>query len=506
MGETQREVGLEWLAISLFYIIIKISFKGSSGYFFQFVCGLIGVTLSLGAYLIVNEQKEECKVLRIIIITTIYKNMMAMFIFVAILLEIDNPFSIVNLRVQLNLLDLWCICICYIYLYKHLSTLWCAVFIGVGFCICTFLGSQFLPIYISASYKWGGLILEELMMFISIIILIVVILYKESRYSKSYLAFTLFLGCKIVNHLIICYHYSNGYLGMTMFFLMIRSMEYYYILKCTYLVCWEEPWKEKVCHLNKVEYSLSGNAYYRDMIVNLSHELKTPINVISSATDLLKLNFEQDKEIMDDLKEIRQYCNETMSIIGNMIDIHKLRAGYIKVIYKDYNVVALIDNVVEAYSNQYKEANLIFNPYEEEIYGQVDKVLFQQMILYLVYVILKTRKHNSETYIEIKEQEQGQICIQFVHSQIGTIEEYLIYQRDNEADTPDSVMAVELFYHLLKLHDGRIEVAREGTAIDVRLYMKRSEFVVEEAILEESNVMELLDHIKTHYVIEEGIF
>lgn len=504
MGENGREVVLEWLAMILFYATIQLSFKESSVYFFQFVFALIGVTLSIGAYMIINQQKQEGEMLKIIIITAIYKNMMAMFIFVAILLEIGIPFSIINLRVQLNLLDLWCICICYIYLYKYLNILWCTILVGLGFCVCTFIGSQYLPMYISSSYKWGGLILEELMMFISIIILLVVILRKEHRDSKSYLAFALFLGCKILDYFIVSYHYLSGYLGITMLFLIIRTMEYYYILKCTYMAYWEEPWKEKICHLNKVEYSLSDSAYYRDMIVNLSHELKTPINVISSATELLKLNLEQNKEVMNDLKEMRRYCNETMRIIGNMIDIHKLRGGYTKVTYRAYNVVALIDNVVEAYSRQYKDANLVFNPYDEEIYGEFDQALFQQMILYIIYAILKNRRYSSETYIEIKEEgeSEGQMCIQFIHSQMGAIEEYLIYQRETKSNTPDSVMAVELFYHLLKLHEGSIKVVREDAAIDIRLYMKRRKLITEEAILEESNVVELLDHIKTHYVID----
>lgn len=502
MDETHRKMMLEWLAITLFYAVIKISFNASGTYFLQFVFSIIGVTLSIGSYLIINQQKQKENILKLIIITEIYKNMIIMFVFVALLLEIDIPFDIANVRIQLNMLELWCICICYIYFFKTISTFWCSMLIGLGFCVLTGLGYSSLTASVAINAIGARIVLEGLMAFVSIVGIIIVILHKETRYSKSYVSFLMFSLLKTMNYFMMCYQYMSGGLIPATPFIIIRTIESYYILKCTYLTCWEEPWKEKIFNLNQVEYTLSDNAYYRDMIVNLSHELKTPINVISSATDLLKLDFKEEKEVMNDLKEIRVYCNETMRIIKNMIDIHKLKGGYTNVVYSKYNLVALIENVVEAYSKQCKEAHIVFNPEEEEIYSQVDKHLFQQMILYLIYAILKTRKDRSDVYLEIKEIEEDKIQIKLSHSKIGNIEEYIICHIEDEEYSYDTIMAVEMFWDLLKLHQITMKLEREEEAVEISLQIKKIEQIEVEVLLEESNLAELIDSIRSYYVVE----
>ena len=199
---------------------------------------------------------------------------------------------------------------------------------------------------------------------------------------------------------------------------------------------------------------------------------------------------------------MRRYCNETMRIIRNMIDIHKLRGGYTTVVCNKYNLVALMENVVEAYSKQYKDANLVFNPEQEEIYSQVDKLLFQQIMMYLIYAILKTRKDMSEIYIEMQDIAENEIQMKLSHSQVGSIEEYIVYQEDVEDYNADSIMAVELFYHILKLHESSIKVRREELAMELTLSIKKIDLEeAEEVILEEGNITDLIGIIKSHYVI-----
>ena len=66
MNETHKEMMIEWLAVALLYVVIKVCFSTSSIYFFQFLFGIIGTTLSMGAYLITNQQKNKINILKII--------------------------------------------------------------------------------------------------------------------------------------------------------------------------------------------------------------------------------------------------------------------------------------------------------------------------------------------------------------------------------------------------------------------------------------------------------
>ena len=74
-----------------------------------------------------------------------------------------------------------------------------------------------------------------------------------------------------------------------------------------------------------------------DFFANISHELRTPLNVIFSAEQMLDLLLrtepvENEKcRIRKYTKTIKQNCYRLIRLIGNLIDITKMDAGYFEV-------------------------------------------------------------------------------------------------------------------------------------------------------------------------------
>ncbi|MFO7940207.1 MAG: ATP-binding protein [Bacteroidales bacterium] len=86
-------------------------------------------------------------------------------------------------------------------------------------------------------------------------------------------------------------------------------------------------------------------------LANMSHEIRTPMNAILGFTELLTLS---DAEITTEEKEhyidlIQNSGNSLLHLIDDIIDISKIEAGQLKIIYKDCDLDKLLHDLVDAY-------------------------------------------------------------------------------------------------------------------------------------------------------------
>ncbi len=86
-------------------------------------------------------------------------------------------------------------------------------------------------------------------------------------------------------------------------------------------------------------------------LANMSHEIRTPMNAILGFTELLTLS---DSEITAEEKEhyidlIQNSGNSLLHLIDDIIDISKIEAGQLKIIYKDCELGKLMNNLMDSY-------------------------------------------------------------------------------------------------------------------------------------------------------------
>jgi len=227
-----------------------------------------------------------------------------------------------------------------------------------------------------------------------------------------------------------------------------------YLLLYTYNSCVFEPWKCKIEEIHNADNLIEGENETCDMIVNLSHELKTPVNVINSALELLALDYQEEPKAMHEILSIKKDCNQVMGIIQNMIDIQKIKGDYIEFKYHNYNLVAVIENVIDAFKAEIEQSNFLFNPLEEEIYQQIDIDILQQCFMLLFDLIMKNNM-SSQLYIEIGIVEEcGETYMMMQHDQINRLEE-LDRQKDKEIQKEEEVLerlTATLIELILKAH------------------------------------------------------
>lgn len=142
---------------------------------------------------------------------------------------------------------------------------------------------------------------------------------------------------------------------------------------------------------------------------NISHELRTPINLIYSALQLNEINLQEEsiEPLMARNKIIRQNCLRLIRTINNFIDTNRISEGFLKPNMKVYNIVSVIENISMECTSYFEKVDgtITFDSVEEEICVECDKDMMERIMLNLLSNSVKHGKRGGKVYIYIEEDE-----------------------------------------------------------------------------------------------------
>lgn len=158
--------------------------------------------------------------------------------------------------------------------------------------------------------------------------------------------------------------------------------------------------------LKEIENKLKEEVYKSKFISNISHEFRTPINIILSTIQLLEL-YEGDNKSGERYRYLTTVKNNgyrLLRLINNLIDLNNIESGKIKLNKVIINIVSLVEDIVNSivdYVGRMKR-NIIFDTDEEEVFLSVDIKRIEKVILNLISNAIKFTDEggNIEVYIE----------------------------------------------------------------------------------------------------------
>ncbi len=217
----------------------------------------------------------------------------------------------------------------------------------------------------------------------------------------------------------------------------------------------------------------------------MTHEFRTPINIINSSVKLIEMEL-AEKSINHEAchkKIIMVYrnINRLNKLINNILDITKFDAGIYDINLQCVNIVSVIEEIVLSvvpFCNT-KNIEMEFDTEVEEVWTKVDVDQIERMILNLMSNAIKFSRDNSKIQVYLM-QEQDILRIKINDEGVGMAQEEVekifdkFYQRDNLWSRGSEGTGLGLFIvkQIVELHNGNISVAsklNQGTTFSIYL-------------------------------------
>lgn len=256
-------------------------------------------------------------------------------------------------------------------------------------------------------------------------------------------------------------------------------------------------------NLKLLNETMEYNKLITEFFSNISHELKTPLNVILSALQIMDLYNKYDKNLsayyncLKYQKIMRQNCYRLLRLINNLIDLSKIDSGFLELHLKNYNIINLVEDITLSVADYIgsKGINLIFDTDAEEKIIACDGDKIERIMLNLLSNAVKFTNPGDEIFVNMIDKDES-IQISIRDTGIGIPKEKIdsIFNRFSQVgetlarNQQGSGIGLSLVKSLIEMHGGTISIQSEvnkGTEFIIELPVK----VLDENVQDNSKEM-----------------
>ncbi len=240
---------------------------------------------------------------------------------------------------------------------------------------------------------------------------------------------------------------------------------------------------------------------------NISHEFKTPVNVIYAAMQMQEKYLDEGnlEGCRKYTSSIRQNCFRLIRLINNILDINKIESGYYASTKKIVNIVEKVEDITKSIIDyaSFKGIEIIFDTVEEEIFCSCDEDSIERIVLNLISNAIKYNEDGGLISINI-EKDGDKVQIFFKDNGCGIDKDRIntIFNRFERVDTTlyrkaeGSGIGLNLVKSMVEINNGNISIDSEigkGTNVKVEFpivkcnvedyYRLQDEFTIENTLV-----------------------
>lgn len=295
--------------------------------------------------------------------------------------------------------------------------------------------------------------------------------------------------------------------------LNFNSVKYIYLLKinnnllgCIHIYYENKPKKineefiKYICIIlsfikdkKNLKHAVEIESLKTEFFANLSHEFKTPLNIILSTVQLVMNYIEVNNEYPDYnmfnkcLSNIKQNSYRILKIANNLIDMSKIDGNFYSINMGNYNIVEVVENIVQSLAEYMKDnkRNIIFDTMEEEIITACDPEQIERIILNLLSNAMKFTSHGGNIYVDMEVNDRcNKVIIKISNDgeKINFEDRLRIFERFTQSESlltrraEGTGIGLTLVKSLVKLHNGEVYVNtefEEGTQFCIELPIRK---------------------------------
>ncbi len=214
-----------------------------------------------------------------------------------------------------------------------------------------------------------------------------------------------------------------------------------------------------------------------EFLANMSYELRSPLTSISGFSEMLAREYAgplspSQREYVDGIYQSSQHL---AALIGDIIDLATIEAGFLKLDIRPFPVRSAIDSVLTLLATRFKINSLTIDVDVGDGIDAIDadEVRFKQILINLLSNAVKLAKARGKIVVRVSRCSQGHAALT-VHNQTVALDESRIAQmfdpflRAGQGSGADSMLSLGLVKRFTELHGGTVHVTsspEEGTSI-----------------------------------------
>jgi two-component system phosphate regulon sensor histidine kinase PhoR len=247
-----------------------------------------------------------------------------------------------------------------------------------------------------------------------------------------------------------------------------------------------ERWGNK--QMEEIELLRKNEAFRKEFLQNLSHELKTPIFAIQGYVDTLLNGAMDDQSVRKRfLENTERNVERLVNLMNDLDEISKLERGELLLLKENFVIQDLIREVFESLSINMQDKNMrtgIKKGCEYPTLVFADKEKIRMVLLNLVENASKYGKRNGSIIASVYTTDGKHVLVEITDDGIGIEEEHLqrIFERFYRTDSARSRdkggtgLGLAICKHIIEAHGQPIHVRSTpdvGTSIGFTLETKK---------------------------------
>lgn len=207
----------------------------------------------------------------------------------------------------------------------------------------------------------------------------------------------------------------------------------------------------------------------KEVLANVSHELKTPLTMIKSYTELIRdISGDNPEKRKNHLDIIYSEAEKLELLINDMMDYSKLESGIMTYNKTKFNLSEILMNLKRTYSQKFTEFKITLSC-PKNIYIYADKTRIEQVITNLLNNAINYSTTKKQINIRLKETDQKDIYkLEIIDHGMGISKENIphVFERhfrstSAKRTTVGSGIGLSIVKTILDYHDYPITVQSE---------------------------------------------
>lgn len=211
-----------------------------------------------------------------------------------------------------------------------------------------------------------------------------------------------------------------------------------------------------------------------EFFANISHEFKTPINIILGIMQLLDSNIQRgniygdcDINLENYINSIKQNSYRLLRLINNLIDMTRIDTGFYEIQLGNYDFIKIIEDITMLVMDYIKEKNinLVFDTDIEELVIACDPDKIERVMLNLLSNAIKYTPKGGEIIVYIK-YKKDKVIVSVKDNGVGISKDKLglIFEKFGQVNycltrpCEGSGIGLSLVKSLIELHGGNVYV------------------------------------------------